>query len=68
MRLLTCLEYEQKLRRNSGILISSSSLNNDKLVKSPKPVTLVKAGVHNQLKILDCGLRRNDDYDKKSVF
>jgi len=43
-------------------------MNIDKLVKIHRPVTPAKAGVHNQLKILDCGLRHNDDYDNIRLF
>jgi len=33
----------------------------DGFVKSPNPVTPAKAGVHNRLKQLDSGFRRNDN-------
>ena len=54
-------------RRPKAIDDVSMSINFDRIVKSPKPVT-PKAGVHNQLKILDCGLRHNDDYDEIRFF
>ena len=40
----------------------------DELVKSQKPVTPVKAGVHNTLKYLDSRFRGNDKNGAKRIF
>ena len=43
-------------------------INIDSFVKSPRPVTPAKAGVHNMPEKLDCGLRRNDNNGGFSTF
>jgi hypothetical protein len=40
----------------------------DILVKSPTPVTPANAGVQKLLKLLDSGVRRNDDLRKIQTF
>ncbi len=45
-----------------------SMFNVDGLVKSPNPVTPAKAGVQKLLKLLDSGLRRNDDLGEIQTF
>ncbi len=37
-------------------------------VKSPKAVTPVKTGVQNRLRILDSGIRRNDENRTNKTF
>ena len=48
--------------------ITFSIYNTDNLVKSPNPVTPAKAGVQKLLKLLDSGLRRNDDLREIQTF
>jgi hypothetical protein len=43
-------------------------LSFDNLVKSPTPVTPANAGVQKLLKLLDSGLRRNDDLREIQTF
>jgi hypothetical protein len=49
-------------------MTKNPNLKQDNLVKSPTPVTPANAGVQKLLKLLDSGLRRNDDLREIQTF